>query len=195
MVYFFNHKMIILSLIVYLFLIYMLAKRKKRGVWFFVFFTIMYVYIVLVIKITQFPIYNDPEMMEAWGGIQLGRDINLIPLKDAFNRSGLLNIIMTIPFGFLMPFLHRCNYKKSIEYGFALGVSIETLQLIVGVIIGYTTRIVDVNDVIFNTCGTFLGYLIFLLFVNLTKILFKGDTDYNSLVNYILEIAGKEKRR
>lgn len=76
----------------------------------------------------------------------------------------MLNVIMTIPFGFLLPLVKK-NVKllKIIFYTFLLSLSIELLQpLINGV------RSSDITDLITNVVGGIIGYVIYLIFKPLT---------------------------
>lgn len=121
-------------------------------------------------------------------GQNVFRDANLIPFKGSFNaiRTSLLNIVMTIPFGFGLPFIKEVNLKKIAIYGVLLGISLESLQLIIALIVGFTLRYVDINDVIFNFTGTILGYMLFLGFMSVFKhVVDKYDVEISGLVGYI----------
>jgi glycopeptide antibiotics resistance protein len=48
-------------------------------------------------------------------------------------------------------------------------VLIELLQLFTGRIAGITFRIADINDVIFNTLGVIVGYILFVGFVRVYR--------------------------
>lgn len=96
--------------------------------------------------------------------------MNLVPFIDVLNGRGdfirqvVLNVIMTIPFGFLLPLVKK-NVKllKIIFYTFLLSLSIELLQpLINGV------RSSDITDLITNVVGGIIGYVIYLIFKPLT---------------------------
>lgn len=81
---------------------------------------------------------------------------NLIPFRYMFtaSESTLLNVFLFLPLGFLMPVLWK-EYKsssKTILLGFCISLSIELLQIL-------TYRATDINDLITNTFGTYLGYL------------------------------------
>ena len=84
---------------------------------------------------------------------------NLIPLIDIFNspfayiKNTILNIILFMPFGFLLPTIWKeyRSIKKTVFMGLAISVIIELLQI-------FTFRLTDVDDLITNTLGTFLGY-------------------------------------
>ena len=85
--------------------------------------------------------------------------INLIPLIDIFNspveyfKNTVLNVILFIPMGFLLPAIWKeyRSTKKTILMGLAVSIMIELLQI-------FTFRLTDIDDLITNTSGTFLGY-------------------------------------
>ncbi|WP_394328186.1 VanZ family protein [Caldicoprobacter faecalis] len=107
-----------------------------------------------VIKYTQFPIILNDEMRSIIGQ-NVFRDSNFLPFANLkYNlKYIILNTVMTIPFGFGICFLIKTSFKKVILLGFGLGFSLELMQLIIALIVGFTFRYVDVNDIIFNTCG------------------------------------------
>lgn len=78
-------------------------------------------------------------------------------------RQIVLNVIMTIPFGFLLPICRKWNFKKCsiytcLLYTVALSMSIELLQPLID-----GSRSSDLTDIITNTVGGLLGYLIYLI--------------------------------
>lgn len=88
-------------------------------------------------------------------------DFNVIPLIDIVNspseyiKNTVLNIILFIPLGFLVPAVWK-NYrsvKTMFFMGLALSAGIEILQI-------FTFRLTDVDDLITNTAGTVIGYYI-----------------------------------
>ena len=84
--------------------------------------------------------------------------INLIPL-NTIDRSFFLNILMLVPLGFLVPFIWK-NYRKwnkTMLLGAGFSLMIEISQLV-------TTRATDINDLIANTIGTLIGYMIWKIF-------------------------------
>lgn len=164
MVYLFNYKIIIVSIMVYLLLLGFLKYYAKKSPVFLVFFTLMYIYLNMVIKYTQFPIYNDEFQKSILGPFSIEKNFNFIPLKDGFNFSSLYNIVMVIPFGFLLPLLWKVDFKKIIILGLGFSFTLEAMQAIQGIVIGYSQRSVDVNDLICNTLGAIIGYICFYLF-------------------------------
>lgn len=133
-------------------------------------FTILYLYFIFLVKETQFDIYiNNPDMEKELGNVQLGRDINLTPFKDSFNKTSLLNVIMFIPIGFLQGFVSKSNWVKTFIIGLSLSSFLEIAQLLVRTYVGFNFRIVDINDLICNTCGALIGFGFLIVFLRLTK--------------------------
>jgi glycopeptide antibiotics resistance protein len=129
-------------------------------------FAIMYVYLCAVINVTQFPIYASDGMRAAMDGQNVWREMNLIPfqsIRSSLSTDIILNVILTIPFGFGLPFLIRTEWKKIVLSGIGIGAAVEAGQLISALMIGFTFRHVNIDDVILNLLGTAVGYIIFLL--------------------------------
>ena len=86
--------------------------------------------------------------------------INFIPLVDIFTNfyQYMLNILLFVPIGFLLPALWRPFQKWLFTFiaGFVFSLSIEISQL-------FGSRITDIDDVLMNTAGTIAGYILFLL--------------------------------
>lgn len=95
------------------------------------------------------------------GTFKVDFGFNLVPLIDIVNspleyiKNTILNIILFIPLGFLVPAIWK-NYRSintMFIVGLALSVSIEILQI-------FTFRLTDIDDLITNTAGTVIGYYI-----------------------------------
>ena len=95
-------------------------------------------------------------------------NINIIPIpftksnKFIFIHS-LLNIIMSMPLGILICFIKSryLKLKELIWTGIIYGLCIEGIQFIIGLLLGYLYRNIDINDIIFNTIGVVFGYILF----------------------------------
>ena len=86
-------------------------------------------------------------------------NVNLIPFSD-FRDSRFLwlsgmNVLLTVPLGFLLPMVWQKyrNFGDTLLAGFCTSLSIELLQLFSG-------RSTDIDDLIFNTLGVCLGFLV-----------------------------------
>jgi glycopeptide antibiotics resistance protein len=163
---------------------------KKKKIVYLIFFTIFYVYLVKVLEYTQFPIYLSESMKENVGQ-HVWTNMNLIPFiaisKEAIKTSAL-NLLLTIPFGFSLPFICDLRLRGITIAGLILSVSLELLQLTTALVAGFTFRIIDINDVIFNTLGAVAGYLLFILFIYYYRVLIiKWKVPQNPIIKYMLE--------
>jgi len=110
--------------------------------------------------------------------------INLIPLADIVNnpaeymKNTILNIILFVPMGFLLPAIWKeyCSIKKTLFMGPAVSIIIELLQI-------FTFRLTDIDDLITNTTGTFLGYYIGKIFSFQLPWKISADTKNNFIKN------------
>ncbi len=107
----------------------------------------------------------------AWSAL-LSRPMNSRESVDFFGFGFLLslnpqnvcfvieNIIMFVPFGFLLPLVLRKidSVPKSAAAGFCASLVLETIQLITG------RGFFEVADILNNTIGFVLGYILLLLF-------------------------------
>lgn len=135
--------------------------------------TLMYIYLSFVIYFTLMPLITS--LPHALSHLIFDRQyspMNLTPFVDVlysrgdFIRQITLNIIMTIPFGFLLPLARSKNptLPKTIIYTLLLSLGIELLQLLLK-----NGRSSDITDVITNVIGGVIGYLFYLLFRPLTQ--------------------------
>lgn len=117
------------------------------------------------------------------GTFKINLNLNLIPLIDIVNspleytKNTILNIILFIPLGFLVPAIWK-NYRsiKTIFFmGLAISISIEILQI-------FTFRLTDIDDLITNTTGTVIGYYISKRFSFESPL--KSDDNNANLVRY-----------
>ena len=84
-------------------------------------------------------------------------NLNLIPIIGLIDdwKNSILNILLFIPLGAALPFLWNKyrQLKNTLLFGFSVSLAIELLQML-------TFRATDVNDLITNTLGTYLGFLV-----------------------------------
>lgn len=78
--------------------------------------------------------------------------------EEGLTMATLLNAILFIPYGFLSTVIFKKVREKWI-YGLLIGVIftviIEFLQIFVG-------RFVQLDDILMNTLGTYIGYILFI---------------------------------
>ncbi len=72
------------------------------------------------------------------------------------------NVLLGIPFGFLVPFVWRVSLSSVLVAGLCFSLSIEALQwLATKLMVAFPSRAVDINDVILNTLGVLIGVAAF----------------------------------
>ena len=67
------------------------------------------------------------------------------------------NVLMTVPFGLLLPLVVRWRYEALVLACVVVTLVIETVQLLVSAAVGWSWRAFDVNDLLLNTIGGLLG--------------------------------------
>ena len=87
-------------------------------------------------------------------------EINLMPFADGGGSTGMaLNMLLFVPLGAVLPLLWRsCRLYKTVAIGFSLSLLIELSQL-------FNYRATDIDDLLMNTLGTLLGYILCTLFL------------------------------
>jgi glycopeptide antibiotics resistance protein len=124
-------------------------------------------------------------------GQPAGQDVNLIPLVTLTSedlKTSLLNILLFVPFGFGLPFITNLQLKKITVAGALFSIGIELLQLVTGLMAKITFRVADINDVIFNTIGVVIGYMLFVGFVRIYRHISPNwETSANPISRYIAE--------
>ncbi len=154
-------------------------KWKKEGRDVLAVNTAMYVYLSFVLYFTLMPIITSLPFIFNHSYTPM----NLVPFIDVLNSRGdfvrqvVLNIIMTIPFGFLLPLTNN-NIKilKVVFYTFLLSLSIELLQPLINGI-----RSADITDLITNVAGGIIGYAMYLTFKPLIMKILNCVSNTNSL--------------
>lgn len=186
----FNYSLILLSGIIFILLAFYLKNKRKKTFGYLIFFGFFYLYIMLVINKTQFPIITDLD--PHYYGLSNAFVYQPVNFITDLNRAIILNVILTIPFGFLLPFLKKVNFKTIALYGFLFTLSIEGCQLLVYLILGAHLRFIDINDVIYNSIGVILGYFLFKIFtIIFMRVLEKFKIEMNFLLAFIYSNSKK----
>lgn len=135
------------------------------------FFCIFWVYLLFVVGLTLLPMpYERMGHRRLPAGEILSR-VYLVPyVFRSYFRFGFSsfvdlfgNILLTIPFGLLLPLFVRFTTRNYLRIVFLPGLAIELSQLIISLIIGWNYRKVDITDVFTNTIGALVGYGFFLV--------------------------------
>jgi glycopeptide antibiotics resistance protein len=169
MVHFFPYPFFI-SLVTAFFILFILGVKGKPTYRLIINF-VSWAYFLVVIGLTIFPIpvfWDFPNLKASDQIALVFSRINWVPFYNwggYIGKSQLFeivnNILLTIPFGILINFFVKFNWKNILWVSIASGLAIETSQFIMSLFFG-PYRTVDINDVILNTTGSLIGYLIFI---------------------------------
>ncbi|MFD0710455.1 VanZ family protein [Paenibacillus sp. GCM10027626] len=123
-------------------------------------------YIIFLLRITLFKQASIYNLFAAIGASE--RTVSIIPFKSIFEmissnvsitrilENVIGNIVIFIPFGLILPVILKRESRNVILGGIIFSASIEIIQYIFG--LGST----DIDDLIFNTFGTIIGYMLFI---------------------------------
>jgi len=146
-------------------------------------------YLVAAASLTVLPIYigcGDIAARFAERGWRLRDCISLVPFRTGFGMNAILNVLLTVPFGFLLPLVRRrCGLACAAAAGLAFGICVELIQLVTAYFQGFSYRVVDTTDVICNLAGTLLGWLLIFGTVTLIKRLLGEKEARGELLGYI----------
>ncbi len=152
MSYLYTYFFTIMFYIVFQIGFYFKAKRTisiLHFLWVYVFLF----YLSLVYRVTQIATVWDISRYETWIRVS---QINLTLFDTAGSTTYLLNIVLFMPLGFLLPTIWSQfrKMKNTVCAGFFFSLAIELNQLL-------NNRITDIDDVFTNTLGAIVGYVIY----------------------------------
>lgn len=133
----------------------LLARWRKKDIYFH---TLIYIYLVAVFLLTLSPCISSitsifshpykPMMMEPFRDMLAG--------YENADWQVVLNVLLFIPLGFLLPKIRKVNLKHVLLISFIISLSIELIQPLLN-----TARCSDITDIICNTFGGVLGYILY----------------------------------
>lgn len=156
-----------------------IIKNRSRGQFSIkreVVLNIFFAYIICFIAITLFPLIMN------WDGSRGMVSINITPVFNTINdvanitqrpemhnfmikfwiKNILGNALLLFPFGLFLPILWKKfgNMKITLIVSFLFSLGIETIQLL-SYYIGNIGRSFDIDDIILNIFGAWLGYIFY----------------------------------
>lgn len=115
------------------------------------------VYVAGVVANTVFPVFLDKPVSAAPWSAHLA----LVPFAGYEVADAVTNIVVFVPFGFLVPLLApRASWWRCVAAAAGFSLTIELLQLTNAHLLG-GGHIADVDDFIFNVVGGALGFGLF----------------------------------
>ncbi len=87
------------------------------------------------------------------------------PLAVVLRQLGA-NLLLLAPLGILLPalFPRFTTWRSTIGAIFAVSLSIETAQLLMSAVLGFSYKVSDVDDLLLNMIGGVLGWVAFRIF-------------------------------
>ena len=164
-----------------------------------VFSVLLIVYSVYLAKVLDYTVFQFQSLIVLkhfvpgliLNGQEAGKSVNVVPLvtlTGADLKTSLLNILLMVPFGFGLPFIASLRFKAVVAVGVLFSIAIELLQMITRLVGGVTFRIADVNDVLFNTIGVSIGYMLFVAFIHIYRHAFRNrEISANPILRYLDE--------
>ena len=150
---------------------------------------IFFIYIICFIGVTLFPLKINFNADNTWISINvipvintvkeitnIDYDSNMYSFMIVFWIKNIVgNLILLFPLGIIMPILWNkfSNGFRVIVFAFSISLSIEVLQLLSSYI-GNIGRIFDIDDILLNTIGALIGYIIYKKFIMNKLNLFKN---------------------
>lgn len=153
---------------------------RRKSLWRHLFVTALVIYMLFAASQTVLPIdFIALQAQYSPGAVEIYRNcLHLIPFDDGLRMENLLNVLLTIPFGFLLPLVtRRFLWYHAAIFGVIFGVGAELIQLLTAA----SVRFVDTADVICNFAGTMLGWLIAFAAIQLIKQKYSGDSEKHLL--------------
>ncbi len=146
--------------------VFSIIKNKKIDFIYEIKLLTIYICIVVIVRIVYFAwhldngrikplIFDIKKIFPLW--INFIPFIHMFEIYDGWLVNLIGNISMFIPVGFLLPFCFlKLNSVKNVVFvGFKISLFIELSQLIL------YERSTDIDDLILNTLGVFIGALIY----------------------------------
>ncbi len=162
-------------------MLFWLKRTKKYETAYYIFTVLFALYVLCVFHVTGAgTIY---ELLD-WRFRGLAERVNLIPFSREIDPVGYgLNVVMCMPFGFLVPLIWKALAKTGpmLLVGLSFSLLIELSQML-------NIRGTDVDDLIMNTIGAYLGFLLYKAWNRVTKGRFQSDAAPGELGAYVLAI-------
>jgi len=119
--------------------------------------TLMYIYLSFVLYFTLMPVIASVPFVlnHSYKPMNLVPFIDVLEGRGDFVRQIVLNMVMTIPFGFLFPLTRNgtAGFSRTVFSCLLMSLGIEILQPLIS-----GSRASDVTDIITNGIGGVLGY-------------------------------------
>ncbi|VTR76087.1 VanZ family protein [Cellulomonas hominis] len=137
-------------------LLWSLARRGRLSVPRAALALALCVYAAGIVANTVFPVFLDkPAGSAPWSD-----HLALVPLAGYEMADAVMNIVVFVPLGMLVPLLMvRPSWWRTVAAAACVSLGIEVTQLVTAHLLG-GGHLADVNDLVFNVVGGAAGYLL-----------------------------------
>lgn len=159
---------------------FLLKAQKNLSIKHFLWVYVFLFYLALVYMVTGI---GNIWVIGRYGTLIRISEINLLPFSSEGITTYILNIILFMPLGFLLPTIwpQFRTIKNTACTGFFFSLAIELSQLL-------NHRITDIDDLLMNTLGAIIGYL---LCRALFKMIYKrGEKKLDNKSSLVIQYEG-----
>ncbi len=101
----------------------------------------------------------------SWGLVPLASIREVVRDGSRFAQLWIIggNVLTLAPFGFLLPFAAPglATWRRMASAAVLFPLAIELSQLSISLVLGYSYRVTELDDVLLNFAGVLLGYAVF----------------------------------
>ncbi len=152
--------------LLYVFVLF--KKWKLKGKDILLAKTLMYIYLSFVLYFTLMPVITSLPFIlnHPYSSMNMTPFVDVLTGRGDFVRQIILNVVMTVPFGFLFPMTRNpsAGFGRTVFICFLMSLGIELLQPLIN---GF--RSADITDLITNVIGSMVGYVLYIVFRPLTS--------------------------
>ena len=136
----------------------LLRRWRKQGTRRTAVYTVFCVYLLGVLWVTVLPVLSMLGTHHGYAPMVLEPFRDLKAGYGNAERQLFLNVLMTVPFGILWPVVRRgrAGVFRTVGMAFLLSLCIELIQPLLP-----TARTADITDLICNTAGGLMGYVLY----------------------------------
>lgn len=136
-------------------------RWRKSGRDKFIANTVMYIYLSFVAYFTLMPVVTNLPYVMNHEYVPMNTELfrDYIAGYGDSERQLILNVLLTVPFGFLLPIVRKKGFFGCLFQTLLLSLSIELIQPLIN-----DARSSDITDVVTNTIGGVVGYLLYRIF-------------------------------
>ena len=132
---------------------------KKRKMLYYFFMLIGIIYLNIMIDKVFFPIFTDGSVYYTGLANSINWDITRVKEYSIYQIA--YNFLVTVPIGFILPFIINSDLKERMIITAIVSVMLEIVQLILIISLHLIDITFDIADIVINALGGLAGNLMF----------------------------------